>query len=301
MLLPSQPSKERVTALNALLAQYGPYRRDQLRLSLLSAAEQARDEADHLRRHNSAFTRATGRPPLPLMAPARSPRTPDDFEAEAAQLEHGPRALKDVELLAQLLGGTGPEARAQQLLDSFGSLRSLLCEDAAILEHHPALGKSGAANLIAAVELGRRLRELPEARPRLRSPKDIHGYLAPKLEVLRREAFHVLCLDSRNFLIKDARIAEGTQRFCLVDPREVFTVALASRATGVVLAHNHPAGNPGASESDIALTRELAHGARLLGIELVDHVIIGQGCFHSMREAGQLPRLESPGGGTATH
>ena len=236
---------------------------------------------------------------LPAVLPC--PRSGTAASTTELLLEHGPRALKDVELLAQLLGGPGPEARAQQLLDSFGSLRSLLLEDAAVLEHHPALGKSGAANLIAAVELGRRLRELPEARPRLRSPKDIHDYLAPKLEVLRREEFHLLCLDSRNFLIKDARIAEGTQRFCLVDAREVFTVALASRATGVVLAHNHPSGNPEASESDIALTRELAHGARLLGIEMVDHVIIGHECFHSMREAGQVPRLESPGGGTTSH
>lgn len=117
---------------------------------------------------------------------------------------------------------------------------------------------------------------------------EIDAYLRPQLAVLRREVFHVLCFNSRNVLLRDARVAEGTMNLCPVDPREVFAAALAARATAIVIAHNHPSGDPQPSTQDIALTRQLADGARILGLRLLDHLVVGETGFVSMLEQGLL-------------
>ncbi|MFP2911356.1 RadC family protein, partial [Pyxidicoccus sp. 3LFB2] len=149
-----------------------------------------------------------------------------------------------------------------------------------------------AAQVLAALELGRRAQRAVERRPKLRTPKEIHGYLAPKLATLRREVFHVLCFNARNVLVHDARVAEGTMNACPVDPREVFAAALTSRATAIVLAHNHPSGDPEPSVQDLALTRHLVAASQLLNIKVLDHVVVGDGAYVSMLERGLLPDAE---------
>jgi len=106
------------------------------------------------------------------------------------------------------------------------------------------------------------------------------------LAARRRERFHVLCLSSRHVLLADVLVAEGTQDGCMVDPREVFSVALAVRARGVVLAHNHPSGDPKPSEHDIILTERAVAAGQLLGISVVDHLVVGAGRYLSMAERG---------------
>ncbi len=127
-----------------------------------------------------------------------------------------------------------------------------------------------------------------ERRPRLRTPAEIYQHLAPALRSLRREVFHVLSLNGRNVLLNDARVAEGSMNACPVDPREVFCAALAARATAIVLAHNHPSGDPEPSEMDIALTEQIAEGGRILGIRVLDHLIVGDGAYVSLLERGRL-------------
>jgi DNA repair protein RadC len=101
--------------------------------------------------------------------------------------------------------------------------------------------------------------------------------------------FHVLCFNARNVLLLDARVAEGTINACLVDPREVFAAAITARATAIVLAHNHPSGDPEPSAQDLSLTRQLFEAGRLLGIKVLDHVVVGDGTYASLMERGELP------------
>ena len=146
-----------------------------------------------------------------------------------------------------------------------------------------------AAQVLAALELGRRVQRAVETRPKLRTPLEIYRYLTPSLAALRREVFHVLAFNTRNVLLHDARVAEGTANSCPVDPRDVFRTAMTAKATGIVLAHNHPSGDPEPSAADVALTRQLVNGGRLLGIRVMDHLVVGDGAFVSMMARGQLP------------
>ncbi|HLL00358.1 MAG TPA: DNA repair protein RadC, partial [Myxococcaceae bacterium] len=152
----------------------------------------------------------------------------------------------------------------------------------------PRLGPARAAQVLAALELGRRAQRAAERRPRLRTPREIYGYLVPTLSALRREVFHVLCFNPRNVLLADVRVAEGTMNTCPVDPREVYAAALTTRATAIVLAHNHPSGDPEPSMQDIALTVQLAEAGRLLGIKVLDHLVLGDGNYVSLMERGLL-------------
>ena len=205
----------------------------------------------------------------------------------------GASALTDPELLSVLLG-PGPRARefAEALLETSGGLKALFQKDPVELCGRPGLGPVRVAQMLASLELGRRAQRATERRPRLRNPREIYAYLAPTLSALRREVFHVLCFNARNTLLHDARVAEGTMNTCPVDPREVFAAALASRATGIVLAHNHPSGDPEPSAQDVSLTVQLCEAGRLLGIKVLDHVVVGDEGFVSLLERGQLPGAE---------
>src|SRR6266849_4832172 len=144
-----------------------------------------------------------------------------------------------------------------------------------------------AAQLAASLELGRRTQLSGEKRPRLRTPAEIYQHLAPAFRSLRKEVFHVLSFNARNVLLNDSRVAEGSMNACPVDPREVFCAALGARATAIVLAHNHPSGDPEPSEVDIALTEQLAEGGRILGIRVLDHLVVAAGGFVSLLERGR--------------
>ncbi|XXF79821.1 DNA repair protein RadC [Myxococcaceae bacterium GXIMD 01537] len=213
----------------------------------------------------------------------------------------GASALTDPELLGVVLGpGARTRRLTEALLEGRGGLKGLYQRDP--LELCGQLGPPRVARLLAALELGRRARRATEKRPRLRDPRDIYRYLEPTLGALRREVFHVLSFNARNTLLHDARVAEGTPNTCPVDPREVFAAALGARATAVVLAHNHPSGDPEPSAQDVSLTARLCAAGRLLGIHVLDHVVVGDAGFVSMAERGYLRdeearRWDGAGGG----
>jgi DNA repair protein RadC len=208
----------------------------------------------------------------------------------------GAPALTDSELLAVLFAsGTRQlpvHVLAEQLVAQGGGLRALAQCDALELCAHRGLGPARAAQVLAALELGRRVQTARERRPRLPTPRDIYLYLAPRLAALQREVFHVLCFNGRNVLLADARVAEGSWNTCPVEPREVFRTALTARAVGIVVAHNHPSGDPEPSSQDRAITRHLQRGAELLGLKLLDHLVLGEGSYVSMAERGWLGRQE---------
>ena len=220
-------------------------------------------------------------------------------------LRLGPQALSDPELIAALLGnavsGRPLIALAEALISAGGGLRALAQADPQELCAVPGLGPARASQILAALELGRRAQRPSETRPRLRTPAEIFRHIWPELGLLRREVFHVLCFNSRNVLLADVRVAEGTVDTCPVDPREVFRAALSARATAVVLAHNHPSGDPEPSAQDVALTRQLVRGAQLLGLKVLDHLVVGDGAFTSMLEQGRLGRIERDARGATWH
>jgi len=205
----------------------------------------------------------------------------------------GPSALTDPELLAVLLGtgtrGQPVHALAQQLLSTRGGLKALVQHTPLELCALPGLGLARASRVLAALELGRRVQKGEEVRPRLLCARDVVNYLRPTLSALPREVFHVLCLNTRNVLLQDVRVAEGSVSACPVDPREVFAAGLAVRASALILAHNHPSGDPTPSAEDLSLTTRLMEGARLLGLKVLDHVILGGSRSCSMSESNLLP------------
>jgi DNA repair protein RadC len=213
----------------------------------------------------------------------------------------GVSALSDVELVAlALAGGTLGKAGqlAQELLDGCGGLRGLvrLEPDDLTSAHH--IGATRAAQLCAAIELGRRCHRAPDARPLIDSPKDVYDYVAPMASAAR-ECFRVLALNARRRLVRDAVVSYGSVDRCMVDPRDVFAPAVAARASYLVLVHNHPSGDPAPSEVDVALTRQLVAGAAVLGLRIIDHVVVAAEGYSSLSSLGLLPSVDPPAGALA--
>jgi DNA repair protein RadC len=213
-----------------------------------------------------------------------------------------PHALDDAELLGLLFGGRSRTVRGigEALLAAAGGLRALARMEPAELCNAVGLGRERAAQVLAALELARRAHLAPDGRPRLRTAGEVYRYLAPRLALLRHEVFHVLSFNTRNVLLGDMRVAEGTTDACTVDPREVFRAALAARATALIFAHNHPSGDPEPSEADLALTRELQAGARIFHLRVLDHVVVGAGRYVSLARAGLLHALPVSSGEALT-
>jgi len=217
---------------------------------------------------------------------AAAPATPD---VRRRLLAGAASSCGDVELLAALLDGghAGPEAHvtAEALLAHCGLIR--LGRDAASFA--AALGPRWRRRLVmvrAALELGRRAAGTPLllGEP-VRDAAAIYAHFQGRLPQCEREQFFVLLLDGRNRLLADLRISEGTLTAALVHPREVFAPAIRLAAAALVLAHNHPSGDPTPSPEDTALTERLRRAGELLGIRVLDHVVVGQGRFVSMAES----------------
>lgn len=233
---------------------------------------------------------AQGDAPLQPIIASQTPRV---LEACRERLfERGAPALSDAELLEVVLGtgtaATPARAIAESVLALGPGLLELSRKEPRELMRLAGVGPARAAQLAASLELGRRAQLSVERRPRLRTPAEIYRYLAPALRSLRREVFHVLSFNGRNVLLDNTRVAEGSMNACPVDPREVFCAALSARATAIVLAHNHPSGDPEPSDTDLALTEQLVEGGTILGIRVLDHLILGEGGYVSLLERGSL-------------
>jgi DNA repair protein RadC len=218
--------------------------------------------------------------------------TPDDRPREKL-LRHGPAALGDNELVALLLGsgfrGRGALTVANDLLRERGGLHGLLRSTPTDLAHVSGVGAAKAAQLLAAVELGRRtLSSAPSARVQLRTARDAATYLLPLYGAKAVEQFGVVLLDSKHRVMKTAIVASGTLNSTIVEPRDVFREALVAGAAAVVAFHNHPSGDPTPSPDDVELTRRLAAAGILMAVNLVDHIVLGDVRYCSLREAGLL-------------
>ncbi|MGE0362140.1 MAG: DNA repair protein RadC [Vicinamibacterales bacterium] len=202
----------------------------------------------------------------------------------------GASGLGDHELVAVVLGsgirGRDSLAVARQLLRDAGGLPGLAAWPPPRLMRAVGIGPGRAARLAAAVELGRRAVAGPRReRPRIASPAAAAEHLLPRLGGRREEHFGVLLLDTRHRLIHEVVVSVGSLDASLVHPREVFRAASEHSAAALVLFHNHPSGDPTPSADDLVLTRRLVQAGELMGIGVVDHVVVGDGCWHSLRES----------------
>lgn len=233
---------------------------------------------------------AVPRPARGRHHPRRAPLLPE-LRPRRRMLAAGPRALSAAELLGVLLAGAGGDERralelAGEVLSRTGGLAGLV--DASYGDLSAVVGTGRASALLAAIELGVRLHvaRWPE-RPTISSPRDVHELLGPRLRVLDREAFVVVLVDVKNRVIATPTVAVGTLSSCLVHPREVFKCAIRAGAASIILAHNHPSGDTQPSAEDRTVTRRLVEVGETIGIEVLDHVIVGDG-FLSLKEHGLL-------------
>lgn len=199
----------------------------------------------------------------------------------------GAERLSEIELLAILLS-TGAESKtaldlARELCLNF-ELRALQRASVQELIKLPGIGPAKAARIVAALELGRRQRQLHhELQTTYDSPESVYAYLAPLLGHQQQEHFSVLLLDIKCRLIRHKVLSVGTLEGTLVHPREIFREALNAGAYALVVAHNHPSGDPEPSACDLNTTRQLIRCGKLMQIECLDHVIIGQNSYWSIR------------------
>lgn len=213
-------------------------------------------------------------------------------------LLHGAEALSDAELLALLLrtGGArcSASAVAAMLLERHGGLVGVAVAADRELSALPGIGPAKSASLRACFELARRIatRRLEPGFP-IRGPEDVHRHFHPVLRHLAQERFIVVLLDGRHRVIRHEMVSQGTLTASLVHPREVFRPALRDAAAAVVLVHNHPSGDPTPSAEDREITSRLARAGELLGIRVLDHVVVAECGFASLRELGALDTLNS--------
>jgi DNA repair protein RadC len=226
-----------------------------------------------------------------LSTPHRVRDLPAEDRPRERLARHGAAALSNRELLALLVGSGSARLSALDVADCLASagLRSLAGRSLAELEHQQGLGRAKAARVLAALELGARVAsEGCGASATFRTPEESARYLLPRYASRPVETFGLLALDVRHRLKREAVISVGCLTASLVHPREVFQEAVVSRAAALVLFHNHPSGDPEPSAEDVTLTRRLASAGALMGIEVLDHVVLGAGRFVSLKQRGVL-------------
>jgi DNA repair protein RadC len=218
--------------------------------------------------------------------------SPDDRPREKLW-RHGAAALGDNELVALVIaqGGRhgGALAVANALLAAHGGLRGIMRCSCGDLARTTGIGPARAAQIAAAFELGRRaLAPPPSERVQLRHPRDAAEYLVPRFGGRPVEQFGVLLLDAKHRVLRTSIVALGSLNTSGIEPREIFREATLGGATAIVVFHNHPSGDPTPSPEDVELTKRLAAAGVLMGIDLVDHVILGDVQYCSFRESGWL-------------
>ncbi|MFO0753096.1 MAG: DNA repair protein RadC [Thermodesulfovibrionales bacterium] len=218
---------------------------------------------------------------------------PESERPRERLLKHGAESLSDAHLLAILLrtgsGEGGVLSLALSLLERFHMLRSIDAASLAELRALKGLGTAKIAQLKAAFELGKRLMsESSEGKPSFSSSHALYTYFAPRFKNLKKEYFIGVLLDAKNRLLRECKISEGTLTNSLIHPREAFKEAVKESAASVIFVHNHPSGDPAPSRDDLAVTERLKGAGEIMGIPLLDHVIIGDGRYVSLKERGIL-------------
>jgi DNA repair protein RadC len=214
---------------------------------------------------------------------------PDDRPREKLR-QHGAAALGDNELVALVLGSGsrrgGALSVANAVLAAFGGVPGLRRCSVDELVRIAGIGRARAAQIVAALELGRRsLGGPPGERCQLLGPRAAAEYLLPRYGSAALEQFGIVLLDTKHRVLRTAILALGTQNSCAVEPRDVFREAAIGGAAAIVIFHTHPSGDPSPSPDDVDVTRRLVAAGVLMGIDVVDHLILGDSRYCSLKEA----------------
>lgn len=205
----------------------------------------------------------------------------------------GPEALSNPELLAVILRtGTSRESAvhlAERLISKSGGLRCLPDLSLEELQEFHGIGLAKAVQIKAALELSKRIATtFQENETSVTSPRHVAELFMEELRYKKKEYFKLVLLNTKNKVIAKEEISVGSLNASIVHPREIFTLPLKKSAASVILIHNHPSGDPTPSQEDLAVTRRLVDGGNILGIEVKDHIIIGDGCYLSFKEKGLI-------------
>ena len=224
--------------------------------------------------------------------------------------KYGPEILKDSELLAIILksgfkGTTAIQLGEQILITLEGDLKRMADYKSKQFEKIKGVGEAKAAQIVAALELGKRLARFHAERDKITSPSDVADLMMSKMRYLQKEIVCVLCLDTKGGvttkgvagdldedvtwgkkLLSETTVFEGTLNASVFHPREIFRFAIEESANSIVLVHNHPSGDPQPSQEDIRATKQLIEAGNQIGIKVLDHIVIGDGIFVSLKEEG---------------
>jgi len=204
-------------------------------------------------------------------------------------IKFGPEALSAQELLALIIGRGIPKKSvmniAQELLARFGNIKAISQASIAALSEIKGIGLAKAAQIKACFELGKRQDLEPELKNYdIKNPQSVVKAIRASIKDKAKEHFKLILLDTRNKIIGISTISIGTLNAGLVHPREIFKEAIIHNSASVVLAHNHPSGDPEPSDEDLTITKRLVKSGKILGIEVIDHIIIGKTNFSSFKE-----------------
>ncbi|MEZ2660313.1 RadC family protein [Aneurinibacillus aneurinilyticus] len=218
---------------------------------------------------------------------------PETDRPRERMMQAGPGALSNAELLAILLRTGSAEESVLKLsyrvLNEVGGLRGLKSTSFEELTALKGIGPAKALLLMAGLELGKRMSGAPPSeRITIRSPKDVADVMMEEMRYHTQEHFVCLYLNTKNHIIGRETIFIGSLNSSIVHPREVYKEAIRRSSASVICLHNHPSGDATPSREDIDVTRRLQEAGRILGIELLDHVIIGDGQFYSLKEKGHF-------------
>ncbi len=226
---------------------------------------------------------------------------PVDERPRERLFEKGATSLSDAELLAILLISGSPRNGlsaldcARVLLNRYTTLRNIIKLSCHELCQIPGIGPGKASRIIAAMEIARRaIHHKKEMGSSFHFSHDVFQRYSIRLRDEKQEIFTVILLDSKNRLLKEEMISQGSLNHSCVHPREVFRPAIRESAASVIFVHNHPSGDPEPSKEDMALTKQLVNAGALLGIHVLDHIIVGEGVYYSFCDQGRL-KQQKPG------
>lgn len=218
---------------------------------------------------------------------------PEDSRPRERLLKEGAEVLSEIELLAILLRTGSREATVLELaslvMARFKNLRTLVGASLEELSEVKGVGPAKACQVKAAFEMARRLSRFSDLpRPVIKSPDDAAGLVMEEMRHLDREHFRALLLNTRNQVIVVDKVSVGTLNSSAVHPRELFRNAIKKSAASVILAHNHPSGDPTPSKEDLEITGRLCEAGKIIGIDVLDHIIIGDNKFTSFKAKGLI-------------